>query len=156
MDPDSDNLGKVFTYVRDFGEELFENTDIEFLAENLIDDSDDIPLPSGWSRQIVLIFKEAMTNALKHSLASEALLKLEPIGGSFVLIFRDNGCGLSGNVKKGYGLKNMRGRAEQIGCRLTIGKTTGGEGTEVCFEGKIRNNKKRRKVKKYFNKTTTS
>ncbi|MEJ2004389.1 MAG: two-component regulator propeller domain-containing protein, partial [Cyclobacteriaceae bacterium] len=112
MDPDSDNLDKVFTYIRDFGEELFENSSIEFLAENNFERSEEIPLPSGWSRQIVLIFKEAMTNALKHSFSTEAHLEMEPKTNGFVIIFRDDGRGIPEKTdSRGYGLKNMQSRA---------------------------------------------
>jgi len=157
MDPDSDNLGKVFTYIRDFGEELFENSSIEFLAENKLTESDSIPLPSGWSRQIVLIFKEAMTNALKHSYAEEAHLEMEPKSNGFVLVFRDNGRGIGDkNGSKGYGLKNMQTRANQIGCRLVIEKCEKGTGTQIAFEGQLpKNGKKNGVVKRILNKTTT-
>ncbi len=157
MDPDSDNLGKVFTYIRDFGEELFENSPIEFLAENHLLQSDNIPLPSGWSRQIVLIFKEAMTNALKHSRASEAYLEMEPKTNGFVIVFRDDGQGIAQlNGSRGYGLKNMQTRASQIGCSVWIKAGDGGKGTEIGFEGELPGQRKKNgMVKRILNKTTT-
>ncbi|MCA6073676.1 sensor histidine kinase [Fulvivirga sedimenti] len=156
MDPDSDHLGKVYTYIKDFGEELFDNTPIIFYADIKGTVSDDIPLPSGWSRQIVLIFKETMTNTLKHSQASEVHLDMEPKSGGFVINCRDNGKGIAADqTGKGYGLKNMKVRAGQIGCELEFLTPSEGTGTIVQFRARLPREKRNGVVKKFFNKTTT-
>jgi ligand-binding sensor domain-containing protein/signal transduction histidine kinase len=148
MDPDSDNLAEIFTYIKDFGEELFENTEIVFYSES-DDFKKDYPLPSGWSRQLVLIFKEAMTNALKHSEASEIYFKLNLNDSAFVISLKDNGKGLDEAVYvKGMGMKNMQSRAKQINGILNINGTQKSTGTSISFEGSIQSepNKKDKRI----------
>ena len=107
MDPDSDELNEIYTYIRDFGEDLFNKTTINFYAEAEGLNSSH-PMPSGWSRQLVLIFKEAMTNALKHSQASRVDLKLHVNNASFVFELSDDGVGIDAEDKQGHqGLRNM-------------------------------------------------
>jgi hypothetical protein len=58
---------KLFIHIRDFGEKLFEEKNINFRAFNGVKEK--IKLPYGFSREANLIFKEAMTNAFKSSQA---------------------------------------------------------------------------------------
>ena len=148
IDPESDNLNELFTYIKDFGEELFENTNIEFFSAK--DDFAEKPLPSGWSRQIVLIFKEAMTNALKHSGAREVHLELNLDQGGFVLKLWDNGKGaILEKIKKGNGFKNMSSRATQIGCWLDIVSKDNGYGLSIELKGKLQSEPQKKEVKLY-------
>ena len=148
MDPDSDDLNELFTYIRDFGEELFENTRIDFFSGK--DDFTEKPLPSGWSRQIVLIFKEAMTNALKHSKATEVHFELNLNENSFVLRLWDNGEGVPVDyLKKGNGFKNMSSRAVQIGCTLDVLNGNRKYGLAIELKGKLQSELKKSEVKLY-------
>ena len=156
MDPDSDDLNKVYTYIKDFGEELFENSSVTFYADVIGELPASQPLPSGWNRQIILIFKEAMTNTLKHSGAGEVHLDVEPNTRGFVITLRDNGCGIPDTISgKGYGLKNMRTRAEQIGCSLNIQPLAKQTGTVIRFEAVFPREKNNRVIRKFLNKQTT-
>ena len=138
IDPESDNLIEIFTYIKDFGEDLYEKVPIEFYAENKIHDRQCFNLPSGFSRQIVLIFKEAMTNTLKHAACTEVHFNLELEGENFVLELRDNGKGLSQeNIGKGNGFKNMRARARQINCFLEVESNPRKGGTSIKLYGTI-------------------
>ncbi len=151
MDPDSDNLNELFTYIKDFGEELFENTRIDFFSGK--DDFVEKPLPSGWSRQIVLVFKEAMTNALKHSQSTEVHFELNLNENSFVLRLWDNGHGVPADyLKKGNGFKNMSSRATQIGCTLNILNGNQQYGLAIELKGKLQSEPRKSEVKLY--KTT--
>lgn len=132
MDPDSDDLEEVFTYIKDFGEELFQNTEIDFYSSADDINNLSIPLPPGWSRQLVLICKEAMTNALKHSKATKVIFKLNIIDKYFVIAIEDNGLGFDNKEKSGsMGLRNMTSRADQIGGILEI--INDDIGTKVTF-----------------------
>lgn len=120
IDPQSDDLEEVFVYLKDFCEEALNHTDMGFYAESELPADKQVRLPLGHSRQIVLIFKEAFTNALKHSQATAIQLLLTRMGDEFVLSLSDNGCGLEvvEPRKNGRGLLNMRARAGEIGCRI--------------------------------------
>lgn len=136
IDPESDDLDNLFTYIKDFGEELFENTEISFYSDIMGDLKERVGLPSGWSRQLVLIFKEAMTNTLKHAGATEVYFHLQLLENSFLLQLEDNGSGIPDKIlSKGNGLRNMQARARQIGGVLTIRSEKSKAGTEVRFEG---------------------
>ena len=138
IDPESDNLNEVYTYIKDFGEELFENTPIEFYSDASELEGKHMSLPSGWSRQIVLIFKEAMTNALKHSGASEVHLNVNQNKNDFVITFMDDGCGIHNEcIKKSNGLKNMKARAAQIDCTVEMSTTGNSKGCLILFKGNI-------------------
>ena len=75
IDPVNDELSKLFIHIRDFGEKLFEEKNINFRAFNGVKEK--IKLPYGFSREANLIFKEAMTNAFKSSQAHNVTLNLE-------------------------------------------------------------------------------
>ncbi|MEQ8478172.1 two-component regulator propeller domain-containing protein [Fulvivirga sp.] len=135
MDPDSDNLNEIFTYIRDFGEDLYERTPIAFFS-NADDFDKHYPLPSGWSRQLVLIFKEAMTNALKHSQATEVHLDLKLSAKDFVITLWDNGVGFNiDEITKGMGMKNMNTRASQLNGEFVITNIEDKKGSKIYFKG---------------------
>jgi signal transduction histidine kinase/ligand-binding sensor domain-containing protein len=119
IDPVNDELSKLFIHIRDFGEKLFEEKNIQFRAYDQIKER--VKLPNGYSREANLIFKEAMTNAFKHSEASNVTLTLKRAKDRFQIIFEDDGKGFQlGQQEKSNGLKNIRERAKRIGAVLRI------------------------------------
>ncbi len=89
MDPQSDNLFEVLTYLRDKGVELFSNTSIMFkVTRHFLDNARAITLPIGTSRHLLGIFKEAMTNCLIHSNADELTIdsNINQATGGFEII----------------------------------------------------------------------
>lgn len=77
------------------------------------------------------IFKEALTNAVKHSGASriEAFMDFAP--ASFRLVLRDNGRGMEFPQGTGRGLPNMDARIREIGGTMTCRSE---QGLELVFE----------------------
>ncbi|NOS57148.1 MAG: hypothetical protein HOP37_12950, partial [Cyclobacteriaceae bacterium] len=69
LDHTNDSSMSLFVHLKDFGDRLFGEKEIEFRAFNEV--KEDLSLPVGHTRQINLIFKEAMTNAFKHSKATK-------------------------------------------------------------------------------------
>jgi signal transduction histidine kinase len=85
--------------------------------------------------QLKSIILEALTNARKHSGASRARVVFAYRNGNLCIHIEDNGCGF--NVadlckKSGFGLRSMKGRAEEIGARLNI-HSTPGDGTSLII-----------------------
>src|SRR6266849_374513 len=72
---------------------------------------------------LALVVREAVTNILRHSQATECDLRLMQADGVFTLEIADNGCG--GNGTEGQGIKGMRQRVEMLGGSLQL-KTTPG------------------------------
>ena len=88
-----------------------------------------------WKRHLVLIFKEAMHNALKHSHCQNVNLAFRLENGTLHISLTDDGSGFVKNEKRqGYGIGNMQNRAEKIGGILS---SNGLEGTCVQFQGEL-------------------
>lgn len=94
------------------------------------------------NRNIFLIYKEALTNVVKHSKAAKCSITIESKPGQIEIKIKDYGKGFDlDNVKNTGGLRNMQQRAQKINAALTI-KSEKGLGTEVNLKipliGKLR------------------
>jgi two-component system sensor histidine kinase UhpB len=97
-------------------------------------DSADIELSPEVELAIYRVAQEGLTNALRHSGASDALVALRRVGAGIRLVVSDNGRGLpSGGPREGRGIAGMRERALHVGGRLTIASPPAG-GTEVRLD----------------------
>ncbi len=134
IDSKSDRLEGLIVYLSDFGEELFANTKIVFKIEKDLDQVNLI-LPYYWSRQLLFMFKEILTNALKHSEASEVTLMFILKKNRLLITCSDNGLGFDlSAVKRKNGLYNIQKRAEKLKGELIISDNSG---TNISFAGKI-------------------
>jgi signal transduction histidine kinase len=142
IDPRSDRVNEMLIYIRDFGEELFEYTDINFHVETNDSFSADTELPIGWSRHIVYIFKEALSNSLKHTGCKNVYLNFNVSNHNYVFELKDDGKGLNGYNQEGFvglGIRNMKERAQKIGGEIVISSDENA-GTRIVLEGKIPQN----------------
>lgn len=129
IDPVNDELSKLFIHIRDFGEKLFNEKDINFRAYNEVKGS--VTVPYGFSREANLIFKEAMTNSFNHSQARNVSFTLKQEGDQFEMILEDDGKGfVTEELSKINGVKNMKSRAERIQSELLV-KSGHGKGTSI-------------------------
>ena len=76
------------------------------------------------------VAQEALTNALRHSQATELVLSLSERDGDVVLVVSDNGRGLSESAPAGSGVAGMRERAMLVGADLRL-QSLEGKGVEV-------------------------
>lgn len=119
IDPGNDELTRLFIHIRDFGEKLFEEKNINFRAYDEVKEY--VKLPLGFSREANLIFKEAMTNSFKYSEAKNANLILRQAVEGFEISFEDDGVGFSMEESEATnGIKNITERAERINAALHI------------------------------------
>jgi len=82
-------------------------------------------------RDMFLIYKEAMNNAVKYSEATNISVEMNKAGGYLVLKISDNGRGFVIREKtSSNGLKNIRSRAEGLGGRADI-HSDPGQGTQI-------------------------
>jgi ligand-binding sensor domain-containing protein/signal transduction histidine kinase len=120
IDPVNDELSKLFIHIRDFGDKLFNEKDISFRAFNEVKERQ-VTVPYGFSREVNLIFKEAMTNSFNHSQAKNVSFTLKQDGGLFEMILEDDGRGFElEKLNKVNGMKNMKNRADRIDSQLVI------------------------------------
>ncbi|HXI69826.1 MAG TPA: two-component regulator propeller domain-containing protein [Verrucomicrobiae bacterium] len=106
-------------------------------------------LTSEVRHNVFLAFKEALHNAVKHSRASEVLIRLTVKEKSFELAVEDNGRGFGvgektkdvssahGRAASGNGLENMRRRLAGIGGSCEI-QSAPGAGTQVIFSVQLK------------------
>jgi signal transduction histidine kinase len=69
-------------------------------------------------RNIYLIYKEALYNALKYSNSNHIEVELHSIQSRFTMRLRDNGIGLSQQASSGNGLHNMKHRAAEMNANI--------------------------------------
>ncbi len=120
LDHANDSSNSLFIHLKDFGDRLFSEKEIQFRAYYEV--GSDLALPIGYTRQINLIFKEAMTNAFKYSKSNQVSLWFLKVENDLEILFEDNGVGIPETkmrVSSG-GLNNIRVRANRIHAELTI------------------------------------
>ena len=85
-------------------------------------------------RDLYLIFKEALTNVIRHAEAEKVAVRLELRGNQLRLEIEDDGVGFEeGRAGEGKGIGNMRRRAERVGGALKVASSPGG-GTRISLE----------------------
>lgn len=135
LDPKRDSAYDLASMLKDFGEDLFDKTTIAFSVDQIQPELHDITLTMDWKRHLVMTFKEAMHNALKHSKAKNVFLNFKWSNESFCIALRDDGKGFDlDRASKGYGLRNMKLRIAEVKGELNI-ESQAGIGTNIIFKG---------------------
>lgn len=122
-------LGDLVGYMRDYGQLLFRKLGITFTFTDRLD-GHRVTLSPLKNFSVYLIYKETLTNIIKHAGATEVKVEVSEEGGSLILAVDDNGRGIDteDHGKTGYGLRSIRYRAETIGGVLRF-TSNPGEGT---------------------------
>lgn len=134
LKPSNDNLYEIILRLRDFGFDLFQDTDVHFTFEGEDRRWNNYRLPMDVSRNVIMIFKEALNNCLKYSGATEVKLEAQIRDfDALNIVLTDNGKGFDiENTQKGHGIDNMNVRAKRIHGRLYI-DTWPGRGTSISL-----------------------
>ena len=102
-------------------------------------------------KQVYLIAREALLNALRHSQATRIELEVEYLRKKMRLVVRDNGCGFSArrfaSQDSHRGLMAMRQRAANVSARLRLWSKPG-IGTEVEVAVHLDGERHRRAIKR--------
>lgn len=116
IDPGNDTVYDLLVYIKDFGDDFFARSGIAFKVDEIGEKFKQFVLPMKWKREIILIFKEAMNNVLKHSSASTAELKADVTGSVLTISLSDDGVGFDTqkNHSNGRGLNSIKKRAEVV------------------------------------------
>lgn len=138
LKPTNDNLYEILHRLRDFGGELFQDTEIDFEFTGTDDSWKNYRLPLDTSRNLIMIFKEALNNCLKYAEATKVVLNAELKGKDTLhLELKDNGKGFDmDTVKRGHGIDNMNTRTKRMNGRLYI-DTHNGKGTIISLSFKL-------------------
>jgi signal transduction histidine kinase len=120
--------GDLSQRVRRFGSDVLtaRRIDVDF---HIPDELQRLSLDPHARRQVYLIYKEAVHNAVKHAEPTSVAISLYMSDDSLVLNVRDNGKGME-KPQEGNGLPGMHTRAASLGGALAI-RTAAGQGTEI-------------------------
>lgn len=114
---DTNNVNELITYLSDFGEDFFYSFKIDFEIE--MNEHENLILPLNWNRQIVLVCKEIMTNAARHSGCTEVKLVFNVFKESLQIEVLDNGKGILEIEKKSErGIGHIIERINKLGGNL--------------------------------------
>lgn len=120
---ESDSPSALFTYLTSFGQLFYNQFDIAFsVSQNPADHTKDFGLlPPLAARHIIFIFKEAMTNVVKHASANEVVLTMDMTANQVIISLYDDGVWKKPEEKQIHnGIKNMLKRSEENGFKLEI------------------------------------
>ncbi len=127
------NVGELLARLERFGQDLFERTGVDFRIESRTDAIDAIVLAGDARRNLASIFKEAMTNALRHAACRHVVLRVAAHGDELTLTLEDDGRGFpQATASVGQGFKNMELRARKVGGTISIASEPGA-GTRIAF-----------------------
>ncbi len=136
INPLNDSLEDAILKMKDYSVKILEARNIEtkfFISEKI----GNINLQPDVRRNLLLIFKEAVTNAAKYSQASLVNISLEINSeADKIIIFsvEDNGTGFNAEEKRnGNGLKNMRRRSDEVNATLEL-IASPGKGTKITVK----------------------
>ncbi len=130
INPKKDSLGDMITRMRRFADEAFASRGVE-LEFRGPEHEREMKLGHETRRQLFLLFKECVTNAVRHAGCTRAEVELSIEGRHLVLTVSDDGRGFDPEVPSdGNGLESMRRRAVALGGELEIDSAPG-RGTRV-------------------------
>ena len=132
LNPQNDTLENLLAYMREQSQQYFEPFDKDFT----IDFPEEIPaikLTNEMRRNLYLVTKELLNNALKHADASAINLSFRIINKELLFMVSDNGTGINEGKKRSdaNGMKNLKKRMNDIGGTITWSSKA--QGTEVKY-----------------------
>lgn len=114
IDARNDTAGDLLARVHDFAGQTLASSGITYdvITKGLVSEK---RLAIDVRENVYLIFKEALTNIVKHARATQVTIRLENDRQAFRMTIADNGQGVGVVRKSGHGLRNIEMRARRIG-----------------------------------------
>lgn len=129
--PEHDSFSDLTRRMRQHAEEVFSMQDIDLYFDAPVTDIH-LKLSINVRRDLLLIFKEAVNNAAKHSACTKVWIDFRLENSILKLQIKDNGKGFKNNLESdGQGLRSMTRRAESLGGKINIDSANG---TTIGFE----------------------
>jgi len=137
LDPRKDTLLDLMTHLKNYSDDVFDETEIAFVLDGLAPEWNLIRLPMDLRRQAAAIFQEGMHNILKHARGCRHVtLGAVIVKGTLHLILADDGSGFHANSSpNGRGLQSMHSRAAKAGGTLQV--ESGTSGARLHFQVKL-------------------
>jgi signal transduction histidine kinase/ligand-binding sensor domain-containing protein len=122
LNSQNDGIYQIAEHVKEIGNEIFHDTEIDFECTHNIKPDNILKLKLDYSRNLIMVFKEAYSNILKHSKATKVDIVLEIENNKDLEIrIKDNGQGFDSQIlQKGNGIKNMKNRAGRMNGEISV------------------------------------
>jgi signal transduction histidine kinase len=131
INPDKDKMGDLVIRMREFAIPLLEAKEISFKFK--VNAADYKKLPMNLRKNVFLIFKESIFNAVKHAECTKVIIATEIRNNIFCLEVRDDGKGFDPALpSKRNGLRNMKKRSDLLDGALAV-ETSPSRGTRIHF-----------------------
>lgn len=132
LNPDNKSLEQLIAYLREQLNKLLEYSGIAYSIE-LPESEKYVSLSNQQRRNILMVTKEIVHNAVKHSGAENINVKAIINNGILEVEIKDDGKGFDAEkTYGGNGLKNIRQRVEEMGGQLKV-NTEPGKGSRFCY-----------------------
>jgi signal transduction histidine kinase len=126
INPKREDLRDLVRRMRRHAEEVCATRDIA-LAFDAPADADNLRLGMDVRRDVLLIFKEAISNAVRHSQCTKLTVTLRPESSRLMLEIADNGAGFDATIAHdGQGLAGIQRRTRRLKAHCTIESGTSG------------------------------
>ncbi len=130
INPQQELVGDLTQRMRRFASDVLASREIAFRL-HVPTAADQTKLGPNLRREVYLIFKESLTNIVRHSGCTEADIDLRLDRHQLVLQVHDNGQGVP-SACSGNGLASMRARATRLGGTLAV-RSQNGRGTTLTL-----------------------
>ena len=134
MNPEQNTLDQLLAYLREQLRQLLEYSGITYTID-LPENGKNVILNNAQKRNLLLVAKEIVHNAIKHSKAAAIHIKAVQEQRTLNFTITDDGCGFDTlQLYKGNGLRNIKKRIEELGGTLSVTSTPG---NGCCFAYEI-------------------
>lgn len=149
VSPQHDSTQELFTHISDVVAQVCTLHSIHY-ETSIAEPPSELKISGDARRNIYLIFKESLSNVIKHANATKVKVAVGVEGGRLGMVIWDNGNGFvpestgfgirdssqRRKIARGHGLRNMEKRAREIDARLSI-TSHPSKGTTVSLKKRV-------------------
>lgn len=138
INPDNDQAERLAPYLREYAAEFLEGAGLTAVLSFEVAGWTG-PVSAEFRRNLFLILKESLTNAVRHAGANRVEVRLEGGAEGVRLVVEDDGRGMAiaargdAEARGHHGLANLHRRVAVLGGSLTVSSTEG-QGTRLEFQ----------------------
>jgi signal transduction histidine kinase len=133
INPEQDTILEIIGRLGEYGKQMAGAKNMQMKLD-VPSELTGLHIPLEARRNIYLICKEAINNAVKYSLGRVVELKVRMTGSRMLFSVHDDGIGFDArSTKEGNGLVSMQNRAKAIGASYQL-TSLSGQGTQVEFQ----------------------
>ncbi|NNT70848.1 hypothetical protein HKT18_01345 [Flavobacterium sp. IMCC34852] len=126
LNNDNNGLQSFAEYVKQYGMNLLESTDIEFEFTTNIASKETMVINGNQRKHLFMCVKELLNNAVKHAKATQIEVAINAKDKNVLeIMVRDNGQGMNKENQFGNGITNVKKRVELLGGKVIFDQQAG-------------------------------